>query len=115
MFDIFWTIYPRKVAKKDALKAWSKLDADQQKKAIEVLPQHCRRWEDPQFTPHAASWLNGERFDDELSTIGFKGKAILPIEQQIPALKIVPKTAKDDAAAEDARKIMQEFKRQHRG
>jgi hypothetical protein len=62
----FWQQYPKKVAKKDACKAWSKLTEAQKLKAIEALPAHCKRWEDPQYVPHAASWLRGERFEDEI-------------------------------------------------
>ena len=65
-FSEFWALYPKKVAKKDAEKAWKKLTATQQLKAIEALPNHVARWEDPEFTPHGASWLNGERFEDQL-------------------------------------------------
>ncbi len=61
----FWCIYPRRQAKLDAQKAWGKMDADKRKKAIEMLPEHCKRWDDPQYIPLAASWLRGERFEDE--------------------------------------------------
>ena len=30
MFDEFWSLYPRKIAKANARKAWSKLSAEQQ-------------------------------------------------------------------------------------
>ncbi len=66
MFEEFWAKYPRKVAKKDAKKMWDRLSDAQQKKALETIPAHARRWSDLHFIPHAASWLNGERFDDEL-------------------------------------------------
>lgn len=66
MFNDFWAIYPKKVAKKDAEKAWNRLNAAQKITALEALPAHTRRWTDPQFMPHAATWLNGERFDDVL-------------------------------------------------
>lgn len=65
-FDDFWQKYPKKVAKKDAMKAWIKLNPESQQKAFEALPLHCKRWDDPQYIPHAATWLNGERFEDEL-------------------------------------------------
>lgn len=65
-FGIFWAHYPRKVAKKDAQKAWSKLTSAQKQAAMEALPKHIKRWDDPIFIPYPASWLNGERWEDEL-------------------------------------------------
>ena len=65
-FDEFWKMYPRKVARKDAMKAWNKLTPDQKRAAIENLPRHVAQWDDPNYTPHAATWLNGERWTDEL-------------------------------------------------
>lgn len=69
MFNDFWAIYPKKVAKKDAEKAWNRLTEAQKATALEALPAHAQRWDDPQYMPHAATWLNGERFDDELPQI----------------------------------------------
>jgi hypothetical protein len=70
MFDEFWKQYPRKVARKDAERAWKKLDAAQQFAALQALPIHVRYWEaagrTKETTPHAASWLKGERWADEL-------------------------------------------------
>lgn len=69
-FPQFWQTYPRKVGKKEALKAWSKLTPEQRLKAMEAIPTHVRYWEvcntDKPFIPHASTWLNGWRFDDEL-------------------------------------------------
>ncbi len=64
-FADFWCGYPRKQAKLDAQKAWSKMDDCRRQKAIEMLPEHCKRWDDPQYIPLAASWLRGERYEDE--------------------------------------------------
>ncbi len=77
MFTEFWNLYPRKVAKKEAEKAWNKLDQDRRQKAIEALPAHCKRWDDPQYIPHAATWLNGERFEDELPEV------VAKVEKQV--------------------------------
>lgn len=65
-FGIFWAHYPRKVAKKDAQKAWNKLTSAQKQAAMEALPNHIKQWDDPTFIPYPASWLNGERWEDEL-------------------------------------------------
>lgn len=69
-FQDFYASYPKKVARKDAEKAWAKLSLEERAKALEALPTHLRYWEirgtEKEFIPHPASWLNGARFEDEL-------------------------------------------------
>lgn len=68
-FETFWLLYPRRVAKKDAQKAWSKLSESDRFDAIVALADWIRVWRargDDQYTPYPASWLNGERWTDEL-------------------------------------------------
>ncbi len=65
-FEIFWNLYPRKVAKKDATKAWDKY----YKKADIILNDIKLRmagdeWRDKKFIPYPASYLNGERWNDD--------------------------------------------------
>lgn len=69
-FGQFWQHYPKKVAKADALKAWGKLTAGDEQAAIEALPAHLEHWRgtDKQFIPHAATWIRGRRWEDELPT-----------------------------------------------
>ena len=70
MFDEFWSLYPKKVARKAAEKAFNKLKSDERLKVLEVIQAHVDYWKatdtDKMYMPHAASWLNGARFDDEL-------------------------------------------------
>lgn len=70
MFDEFWSIYPRKVAKAVARKAWAKLSAEQQLMAAKAVSLHCNYWKaketDLEFIPHPSTWLNQERWEDEL-------------------------------------------------
>lgn len=71
-FEQFWSIYPKKIARLAAKKAFLRLTPDQQDKALESLPAHCRYWAEtssPQFIPHASTFLNGERFEDELPEV----------------------------------------------
>jgi hypothetical protein len=68
-FDTFWKIYPRKVAKVEAEKSWKKLRYEDKARAISSLPNHIAEWADrgdPRFVPHASTWLNQRRFEDEL-------------------------------------------------
>ena len=59
-FDKFWNLYPKKVAKADALKAWNK--ATKLKTADELLKLTKAYAEgklpDATFIPYPASWLN---------------------------------------------------------
>lgn len=68
-FD-FWAHYPRKVARKDAKKMWDRLTPEQKFAAAHALPVHVRYWQaanrEADRIPHAATWLNGERWTDEL-------------------------------------------------
>lgn len=69
-FEVFWKLYPKKASKKDALKAWKKIDAELFDHIIDSLGAHrgCEQWvrDEGKFIPHAASWLNGEKFNDEV-------------------------------------------------
>jgi hypothetical protein len=70
MFDEFWSLCIRKIAKKDAEKAFNQLKSDERLKAIEAMPKHVEYWKttntEMTFIPYPASWLRGARFDDEL-------------------------------------------------
>lgn len=70
-FDEFWAAYPRRVAKKDARKAWAKLNP-----SPEIVQQilDALEWQVPAFqwdgekadyAPYPASYLNAERWTDE--------------------------------------------------
>ena len=69
-FEDFWLLYPRRVAKKDAWKAWGKLTPDQHLQAVVACASWRRIWAGMElnFIPHPATWLNGWRFEDELPT-----------------------------------------------
>ena len=69
-FIDWYKLYPRKMARKDAEKAWNKLTDDEQEEAMEALPNHIKYWQlkntEKEFISYPASWLNGFRFQDEL-------------------------------------------------
>ena len=44
MFDNFYAKYPKKVARKDAQKAYARLTAEQQQKALQAIDDHVRMW-----------------------------------------------------------------------
>jgi hypothetical protein len=64
-FDEFWNLYPKKVAKSDALRAWNK--ATKRKTADELLALTKAYAEgklpDTTYIPYPASWLNKELYE----------------------------------------------------
>ena len=69
-FDLFWEAYPKKKAKQDAEKAFAKVTAPVQVLlgAIEAQKK-TEDWtkENGQFIPHPATWLNGKRWEDQVT------------------------------------------------
>ena len=69
-FNLFWSQYPKKVGKLTAKRSWEKLSLDNQQKALEAIVEHRKYWvakgTDWEFIPHASTWINQERFEDEL-------------------------------------------------
>lgn len=71
-FEAFWTAYPKHQDKQGALKAFEKLNPDQELldrmiSAIEAWKQ-SEQWtkDNGQFIPMPATWLNRRRWEDEL-------------------------------------------------
>ena len=71
-FEQFWKLYPKKKGRKDAAKAWVKLkpNDDLRQTLITALGSHCisEDWtkDGGRYIPNASTWLNGERWHDEL-------------------------------------------------
>jgi hypothetical protein len=84
-FEDFWTLWVRRVAKKDALKEWNKLSPEKQVLAIigaaEWRPVWVARGE-MQYVPHASTWLHGERWDDEIPSEFRKMQTYAPVTQR---------------------------------
>ncbi|MGY2438580.1 hypothetical protein [Pseudomonas sp. SDO52101_S400] len=75
LFALFWKLYPRKVGKDKAEKAWAKLKVNQAlydlmvaALAKQVLTPDWTK-ERGQFIPHPATWLNGKRWQDEIPDV----------------------------------------------
>jgi hypothetical protein len=70
-FDVFWKHYPRKIAKGDARKAWNqtaRLRPELRMILVAIArAKSSEQWrkESGQFIPYPATWLRGERWDDE--------------------------------------------------
>jgi hypothetical protein len=74
MFNKFWILYPKKAAKKKAHSSFIKIkDLDNEKfdKIIQVLNTQIKSidWQkdNGQYIPHPTSWINAERWDDEIT------------------------------------------------
>ncbi|MFC3336920.1 hypothetical protein ACFOEY_00210 [Paracandidimonas soli] len=82
-FDEFWSAWPKREAKKDARRAWDKLRPQDRIAALAAVPAHIARWKREgrarNHIPHPATWLNGERWEDEL------GEIFAPTQPQRPA------------------------------
>jgi hypothetical protein len=69
-FEEFWKLYPRKVAKGDARKAWNQVAAirpplERLLKAV-VVARATEDWrrDGGKFVPYPATWLRAERWED---------------------------------------------------
>jgi uncharacterized protein YdaU (DUF1376 family) len=69
-FEEFWERYPRKANRARALEQWNALapNAKLRKAMLAALDQHrrSRQWSEPQFIPHASTWLMLSRWEDEV-------------------------------------------------
>jgi hypothetical protein len=67
-FSDFWALYPRRVAKLDARKAWDRIPQSLHVAILTSLFEWRRIWQDRgelDFVPYPATWLRGERWEDE--------------------------------------------------
>ena len=70
-FEVFYAAYPRKVGRAAALKAWLKLAPDEALRAtilgaLAAQRPHLDFSDDKKHIPHASTWINGERWTDEI-------------------------------------------------
>jgi len=68
-FEVFWDLYPTKVAKKKSLQAWTKIKLTENlfQQIIQSLKAHKEsdRWSRG-IIPHPTTWINQERWDEVL-------------------------------------------------
>jgi len=69
-FETFWGLYPRHagVSKKLAYKNFMKLSPDKLPIILEAVKKQIlmEQWQNPKFIPHPATWLNQERWEDQV-------------------------------------------------
>lgn len=69
LFDSFWKVYPRKVAKKEAKKSWKRVCKNKEtyNSIMKALTTQivAYKWDkNIQYCPHPSTWLNQERWND---------------------------------------------------
>ena len=71
VFEQFWKCYPRKEGKQKAKSAFAKVDVDIST-LLAALEQHKKsaQWlkNNGEFIPHASTWLNGKRWEDQMAS-----------------------------------------------
>lgn len=88
-FTEFWNAYPRKVAKQNAAKAWSKTGADDSQSLTATILADVKRrvdgeWKgkEVQYIPHPATYLNQRRWEDEVSATDTADDEYYPTYQE---------------------------------
>lgn len=70
-FDRFWAVYPRRVGKQDALKAWGQLAPDEA--LVDLIVAGVERWktcdlwtkDDGKFICYPATFIRGRRWEED--------------------------------------------------
>ena len=102
-FDAFWAVYPRKVGKGDAKKAFAKVKAPVSVLISAVNTQkQSQQWlkDNGQYIPNPATWLNQGRWEDELPTTEAAKGVVAHSEkasaQQLESLKEIYRKVKGE-------------------
>lgn len=80
LFDRFWAAYPKKVGKAAVRKKWAKLNVSEQLVEKMIMSLNTQRqsaqWQRDggQYIPNPLTWLNQERWEDELGGGDNNGK-----------------------------------------
>lgn len=89
LFNLFWRSYPRRVNKPAAIKAWNNIKPDEPLllKMLSAIKKQsiAENWKDAKrikFIPHPSSWLNGERWNDEVTVIYTENDDIKPEKEE---------------------------------
>lgn len=66
-FNVFWNLYNKKVGDKNRCEVkWNKLKDTDRQKIIDTLPNFISNIKDKQYQPHPETYLNQERWNDEI-------------------------------------------------
>ena len=114
----FWKLYPRKVAKVAAQRSWKRLKVKDIDDIFKVYKEHLIRWRgtDIQFVPHASTWINQRRWEDELEPLPENKSSIYRnIENErktfIKKIKVAEENMASDEERKEALKLMKKGKK----
>lgn len=83
-FDRFWSAYPRKDAKQEAMQAWRKLNPDETLTETILSRLEIQKgwstWTDMTYVPQAQRWIRRRRWEDE------------PVKPQDAPKRLVPRS-----------------------
>jgi len=87
----FYELYPKKVKKKDTEKWFLKNKPDEElfNSIIEGLEKHLKskQWKNKQYIPYPTTWLNGERWNDEVEIEETEEERLKRLEKEIEEAK----------------------------
>ena len=77
----FWEVYPRREGKGSALKAYQNIK-EPKPMLSEILSSindhsNSKQWQNKEFIPHPATWLNQRRWEDEMDDVTPKPKILV--------------------------------------
>lgn len=116
-FDEFWVLYPRKVGKGQARKAWAKaLKITTADVIIQALDRQVPDLRGKcEFCPHPSTWLNGERWTDEPAKSGINGKHQVDLDQYFDeAEKREEEARKERERYEEYQRLAERSRPQHK-
>lgn len=77
-FSVFWDLYNKKVGDKNACeRKWYKLKDAERQKIIDTLPNFLAGIKDKQFQAHPLTYLNQQRWNDEIKPIETVKKMVM--------------------------------------
>lgn len=86
-FENFWNLYDKKVGdKKKCEKKWRKLSISTQQNIIQVLPEWMKQFSSKQFQPYPETFINQERWNDEVSPLSVAHVASATNQSGIPTI-----------------------------
>jgi phage replication O-like protein O len=74
-FDVFYKAYPKKKARRDAERAWAKLNPSSELQPVILTALERQKQSEDwkrdkgKYIPYPATWLNGRRWEDEISEV----------------------------------------------
>jgi hypothetical protein len=73
LFEQFWKIYPRHEVKLKARKAFERINPSENvlRDMLQWIEQakYSQQWQNPQYIPHPATWLNRRQWEDDVPPI----------------------------------------------